>query len=87
MRAIFFFIVNYLFYRNQSTIFVKEINQTMRKTRYSDVVSKAEVLANDPNSYTRRGALKPKVQRRLSRMTTRIVFLTQFEQPEEIINY
>lgn len=59
----------------------------MRKTRYSDVVSKAEVLASDPNSYTRRGALKSKVQRRIDRMTTKIVFLTQFETPEEIFNY
>jgi hypothetical protein len=64
--------------------FVKEINKTMRKTRYSDVVSKAEVLANDPNSYTKRGALKSKIARRLSRLTTRAVFLTQFEELETV---
>lgn len=66
---------------------MKEINQTMRKIRYSDVVSKAEVLANDPNSYTRRGALKSRIERRINRLTNKAVFLTQFEQPEEIINY
>jgi hypothetical protein len=64
--------------------FVKEINKTMRKTRYSDVVSKAEVLANDPNSYIKRGALKSKIARRLSRLTTRAVFLTQFEELETV---
>jgi hypothetical protein len=64
--------------------FVKEINKTMRKTRYSDVVSKAEVLANDPNSYTKRGSLKSKIARRLSRLTTRAVFLTQFEELETV---
>jgi hypothetical protein len=78
MRAIFFF-VNYLFYKSQSIIFVKEINQTMRKTRYSDVVSQAEVLASDPKNYTRRGVLKSKVERQLRRMTVRIVFLAQEE--------
>jgi hypothetical protein len=68
--------------------FVKEINKTMRKTRYSDVVSKAEVLANDPNSYTRRGALKSKIERRINRLTTRAVYLTQFETPElESVNF
>lgn len=64
--------------------FVKEINKTMRKARYSDVISKAEVLANDPNSYTKRGALKSKIARRLSRLTTRAVFLTQFEELETV---
>ncbi len=58
----------------------------MRRKRYSDVISKAEVLANDPNSYTRRGVLKSRVERQLSRLTTRAVFLTQFEL-EEVINY
>ena len=64
--------------------FVKEINKTMRKTRYSDVISKAEVLVNDQNNYTRRGALKSRVQRRIDRMTNRAVFLTQFEIPEPV---
>ena len=68
--------------------FVKEINKTMRKTRYSDVISKAEVLVNDQNNYTRRGALKSRVQRRIDRMTNRAVFLTQFETPElESVNF
>jgi hypothetical protein len=58
----------------------------MRKTRYSDVISKAEVLASDPNSYTRRGALKSRVERRINRLTNKAVFLTQFETPE-LINY
>ena len=58
----------------------------MRRKRYSDVISQAEVLANDPNNYTRRGVLKSRVERRLSRLTTRAVFLTQFEL-EEVINY
>jgi len=56
----------------------------MRKTRYSDVISQAEALAIDPNSYTRRGALKSKIERRLSRLTTRAVFLTQFEELETV---
>jgi hypothetical protein len=59
----------------------------MRKTRYSDVVSKAEVLATDPNSYTRRGALKSRVERRINRLTNKAVFLTQFETPELVTNY
>lgn len=68
--------------------FVKEINNTMRKKRYSDVISQAEVLVNDPNNYTRRGALKSRVQRRIDRMTNRAVFLTQFETPElESVNF
>jgi hypothetical protein len=68
--------------------FVKEINKTMRKTRYSDVISKAEVLVNDQNNYTRRGALKSRIQRRIDRMTNRAVFLTQFETPElESVNF
>jgi hypothetical protein len=59
--------------------FVEEINQTMRKTRYSEVVSQAEILASDPENYTRRGVLKSKVERQLRRMTVRIVVLAQEE--------
>jgi hypothetical protein len=51
----------------------------MRKTRYSEVVSQAEILASDPENYTRRGVLKSKVERQLRRMTVRIVVLAQEE--------
>jgi hypothetical protein len=51
----------------------------MRKTRYSDVLCKAEALATDPKNLNRKGELKPSVQRKLNRMTFRIAFLSQFE--------
>jgi hypothetical protein len=59
----------------------------MRRKRYSDVISQAEVLASDPSSYTTRGVLKSRVERRINRLTNRAVFLTQFERTEELINY
>ena len=59
----------------------------MRKARYSVVVSQAEVLASDPSSYTTRGVLKARVERRINRLTNRAVFLAQFEEIEESINY
>jgi hypothetical protein len=51
----------------------------MRKTRYSEVISQAEILASDPENYTRRGVLKSRVERQLRRMTVRIVILAQEE--------
>lgn len=51
----------------------------MRQKRYSEVLSQAEILVNDPNNYTRRGALKSKVERQVRGMTVRIVFLAQEE--------
>lgn len=59
----------------------------MRKTRYSDVLCKAEALVQDPKSLNRRGQLKPSVQRKLNRMTNRIAFLSQFEKPIEEYNF
>lgn len=81
MRAIFFCKLFTLIVAliNVFINFVIEINQTMRKTRYSDVVSQAEVLASDPQNYTRRGVLKSRVERQLRRMTVRIVILAQEE--------
>jgi hypothetical protein len=81
MRAIFFCKLFALIVAliNVFINFVIGINQTMRKTRYSDVVSQAEVLASDPQNYTRRGVLKSRVERQLRRMTVRIVILAQEE--------
>jgi hypothetical protein len=59
----------------------------MRQKRYSDVISQAEVLATNPNSYTRRGVLKSRVERKINRLANKAVFLTQFETPELVTNY
>jgi len=59
----------------------------MKKQTYIDVLCKAEAIAQDPKSLKNNGRFKMPVQRRLSRLSARIGFLSQFEKPSEEYNY
>lgn len=57
-----------------------KINIKMRKIRYSDVICKAEAIANDPKNRTISGRLNSSTQKRLDKMVRKIAFLSQFEK-------
>jgi hypothetical protein len=51
----------------------------MKRKSYSDVLCKAEAIATDPKNRCKSGRFKAPVQRKLSRLSLRIAFLSQFE--------
>jgi hypothetical protein len=59
----------------------------MKKQTYTDVLCKAEAIAKDPKSLKKNGRFKMPVQRRLSRLSVRIAFLSQFEKPNQEYSY
>lgn len=78
--------LNILYYKS-FVLHLLKINNKMRKTRYSDVLCKAEAIASDPKNRTIRGRLRSSAQKKLDRMTRKIAFLTQFEKPVEEFIY
>lgn len=50
----------------------------MKKQNFSDVLCKAEAIASDPKNRLKNGRFKKPVERRLSKLATRITFLSQF---------
>jgi len=57
----------------------------MRKYTYSDMVAQTEAIVLNPSNYTLSGKLKSVVQKKLSRKITTLVYLTQFETPDFIV--
>lgn len=51
----------------------------MKTKTYSDVLCKAEAIATNPKNLRKNGRFKKPVQRRLTRLTNKIAFLSQFE--------
>jgi hypothetical protein len=59
----------------------------MRKQKMADVLRKAEAFAEDPNNRLITGRLTKRAERKLSEMTTKITFLSQFEKPNKEYHY
>ena len=57
----------------------------MRKHTYSDMVAQTEAIVSNPSNYTHSGKLKSVVEKKLSRKITTLVYLTQFESPDFIV--
>lgn len=52
----------------------------MKKKNYSFVVSKAESFIANPKNRKKSGDLKSIVQKKVNKMITQIVYLSQFEE-------
>ena len=52
----------------------------MKKKNYSFVLSKAESFITDPKNRKKSGELKSIVKKKVDKMITRIVYLSQFEE-------
>ena len=53
----------------------------------ADALRKAEAFAQDPNNRLITGKLTKRAERKLSQMTTKIAFLSQFEKPNKEYHY
>ena len=51
------------------------------------MVAQTEAIVLNPSNYTQSGKLKSIVEKKLSRKITRLVYLTQFESPDFIVEY
>jgi hypothetical protein len=59
----------------------------MRRQKMADAIRKAEAFAQDPNNRLITGKLTKRAERKLSQMTTKIAFLSQFEKPNKEYHY
>ena len=59
----------------------------MKKHTYSDMVAQTEAIVSNPSNYTQSGKLKSVVEKKLSRKITRLVYLTQFETPDYVVEF
>lgn len=58
----------------------------MRQSRFDRALRKAETITQNPENYTSRGKLKARKEKQVSKLVTRITFLSQFEKQENF-NY
>lgn len=79
--------INNLHYKYFYLTLSYQTNIHMKKHTYSDMVAQTEAIVLNPSNYTQSGKLRSTVQKKLSRKITRLVYLTQFETPDYIVEF